>query len=47
LLHEFEVDPAVVAVDDRTVEVSYVHVAELRLKLVDFADALAADDASW
>jgi hypothetical protein len=32
---------------DRTVELSYVHVAELRLKLVDFADALAADDASW
>jgi hypothetical protein len=32
---------------DRTVELSYVYVAELRLKLVEFADALAADDASW
>jgi hypothetical protein len=32
---------------DRTVELSYVHVAELQRKLVEFADALAADDTSW
>ncbi|WP_328617210.1 hypothetical protein OHS18_13290 [Amycolatopsis sp. NBC_00355] len=38
---------AATRVHDRTVELSYVHVAELRLKLVDFADALAADDTAW
>jgi hypothetical protein len=38
---------AATQIHDRTVELNFVHVAELRLKLVDFADALAADDASW
>jgi hypothetical protein len=37
---------AATRVSDRTVELSYVHVAELRLVLMDFADA-RADDASW
>jgi hypothetical protein len=34
-------------IHDRTVELSYVHVAELRVTLVDFVDTPAADDASW
>ncbi|WP_328442766.1 hypothetical protein [Amycolatopsis sp. NBC_00438] len=38
---------AATRIHDRTVELSHVHVAELRLKLVDFADALAVDDTSW
>jgi hypothetical protein len=38
---------AATRIHDRTVELSYVHVAELRLKLVELADAVAADDASW
>ncbi|MFJ1768436.1 hypothetical protein ACIOD2_49535 [Amycolatopsis sp. NPDC088138] len=38
---------AATRVRDRTVELSYVHVAELRLRLVDFADALAAVDTAW
>jgi hypothetical protein len=38
---------ATTRVYDRRVELSYVHVAELRLMLVDFADARAAGDASW
>ncbi|SEB46820.1 hypothetical protein SAMN04489727_1990 [Amycolatopsis tolypomycina] len=33
-------------VHDRAVELRYVHVAELRLVLVDFADIRAADDDS-
>jgi hypothetical protein len=37
---------ATIRARDRAVELSYVHVAELRLMLVDFADARAAGDAS-
>ncbi|MGW5747729.1 hypothetical protein [Amycolatopsis sp. NPDC003861] len=38
---------AATRVHDRTVELCYVHVAELHQALIDFADTRAADDASW
>jgi hypothetical protein len=38
---------AATRVHDRSVELRYTHVAELRLMLVDFANARAADDTAW